>query len=86
MCNVCAGTADTRAYSAVGSVTGTVESSGGGEGVSGGTMSGEACLGSTGLGCFGLGRARGLGLGLGFSARRRAVESIDGEGVCSCCV
>jgi hypothetical protein len=82
VCNVCAGTEEIRAYSAVGSVTGTVRSSGGGEGVSGGTMSGEACLGSTGFG-FGFGRARGLGLGLGFSARRRALESIDGEGVCS---
>jgi len=83
VCSVCAGTEETRAYSAVGSVTGTIESSGGGEGVSGGTMSGDACLSSTGFG-FGLGRARGFGFGLGFSARRRAVESIDGAGVCSC--
>jgi len=74
-----------RTHRALGSVTWTaVESSGGGEGVSGGTMSGEACLGSTGSGLgFGF-RARGLGFGLGFSARRRAVESMDGDGVCSC--
>ena len=48
-------------------------------------MSGEARLGSTGFD-FGLDRARGLGLSLGFSAKRRALESIHGEGVCRGCV
>ena len=78
MCRVCAGTEEMRAHRALGSVTWTVvESSGGGEGVSGGAMSGEGCLGSG----FGFGfRARGLGFGLGFSAR----ISMDGDGVCSC--